>query len=31
MRKASRGYNHPDGDFIQAFSGNPFSWITPKG
>jgi hypothetical protein len=30
MKKASRGYNDPSGDFIEAFSGNPFSSITPK-
>jgi hypothetical protein len=29
IKKASRGYNHPSGDFIEAFSGNPFSSITP--
>jgi hypothetical protein len=30
MKKVSRGYNDPSGDFIGAFSGNPFSSITPK-
>jgi hypothetical protein len=30
IKKASRGRNHPSGDFIEAFSGNPFSSIAPK-
>jgi hypothetical protein len=30
IKKASRGYDRPPGDFIEAFSGNPFSSITPK-
>jgi len=29
IRKVSRGTHHPSGDFIEAFSGNPFSSITP--
>jgi hypothetical protein len=31
IKKASGGYYHPSGDFIEAFSGNPFSSITPTG
>jgi hypothetical protein len=30
IEKASTGYYHPCGDFIEAFSGNPFSSITPR-
>jgi hypothetical protein len=30
IKKASRGSNPPCGDFIGAFSGNPFSSIPPR-
>jgi hypothetical protein len=29
-RGASKGNNNPSGGFIMAFSGNPFSSITPR-
>jgi hypothetical protein len=31
VKKASTGYNPPYGDFIEAFSGNPFASIPPEG